>query len=104
MELAKLFTDTDLEQIITEAMIYQCACPAQVAEQILRLRRLHDYQLECIDNRSSDDASHRLIADTAHDAHQRMEHCLNTLLNLEGWDRQTWKMPAGLRALRDDPA
>jgi hypothetical protein len=102
MELAKLFTDADLESIITEAMIYQCACPAQVAEQVLRLRRLHAYQSECIDSQPGNDTIHRLIADTARDTHQRMEQCLDTLLDIEGWNRQNWKMPAGLRALRDD--
>ncbi|MGD9786620.1 MAG: hypothetical protein AB7U30_01565 [Sulfuricellaceae bacterium] len=73
-----------------------------MAEQVLRLRRLHAYQSECIDSQPGNDTIHRLIADTARDTHQRMEQCLDTLLDIEGWNRQNWKMPAGLRALRDD--
>jgi hypothetical protein len=31
-----------------------------------------------------------------------MEACLERVLEIEGWDRKTLKMPAGLRKLRDD--
>ena len=31
-----------------------------------------------------------------------MENCLDRVLELEGWDRTTLKMPANLRKLRDE--
>ncbi|MEN3373731.1 hypothetical protein [Dechloromonas sp. ZS-1] len=45
---------------------------------------------------------HQRIAAAAIDAHARMEACLDEVLDLEGWDRVTLRMPEGLRRLRMD--
>jgi len=38
------FSDPQLTRILEEAIIYMCACPAQVAKQLLELRNLFVYQ------------------------------------------------------------
>ena len=37
------FSAVEVSKIIDQALIYQCACPAQVATTILELRDLFDY-------------------------------------------------------------
>lgn len=44
---AQRFSDLQLEQIIEEAAIYMCACPAQVAVQLRNLRSPYRYQTAC---------------------------------------------------------
>ena len=101
MELSKKFNDGQLAMILDEAFIYMCACPAQVAEQIRALRRVHQYQQGCIDKGIDQFGVHTRIIQALVAAHGEMEKCLDDILTLEGWDRQTMKMPAGLRMLRD---
>jgi hypothetical protein len=99
-KLATRYTNDQLEQILEEAMIYLCACPAQVSEQLLLLRKLFDYQNSCISKGSLLAEVHRRIADATRVAHAEMEQCLNDVLKMEGWDPQTLIMPDGLRELR----
>jgi hypothetical protein len=94
------YTNEQLEQILEEAMIYMCACPAQVSEQLLLLRKLFDYQNSCISKGSLLAEVHRRIADSTRNAHAEMEQCLDDVLKLEGWDPQKLIMPEGLRELR----
>jgi hypothetical protein len=98
--LAKRFSNQQLEQILDEAMIYLCACPAQVAEQLLQLRKVFDYQNKCISKGSLLADVHRRIADAVSITHTEMENCLTDVMRMEGWDPQTLKMPEGLRELR----
>lgn len=102
MGLDQKFADRELEAIVEEAAIYMCACPGQVAAEIRRLRSLIRYQRECIDGGKTPETVHRTIEDSAREAHALMEACLERVLALEGWDRKTLKMPAGLRKLRDE--
>jgi hypothetical protein len=94
------YTNEQLEQILDEAMIYMCACPAQVSEQLLHLRKLFEYQNSCISKGSLLADVHRRIADATRLAHSEMEQCLDDVLKMEGWDPQTLVMPEGLRELR----
>ena len=102
MDLQKKFTDTELEMIVEEAAIYTCACPGQVASEIRGLRNLIRYQKDCIQSQKSPNTVHQTILGSATEAHALMETCLEQVLGIEGWDRKTLKMPAGLRKLRDD--
>jgi len=95
------FDDTQLKHIIDQAMIYICACPAQVASQILQLRQLHAYQHGCLKRGAVPDAVHEHIAAATEEAHARMEDCLDEARQLEGGDRERLEMPAGLRRQRD---
>lgn len=102
MDLQKKFNDSELESIVEEAAIYMCACPGQVAGEIRALRSLIRYQQDCMHSGKSLNTVHQAIAASATEAHALMETCLERVLEIEGWDRKTLKMPAGLRKLRDD--
>jgi hypothetical protein len=91
------FTAVQIGRIIDQALVYQCACPAQVATTLLELRDLHDYQRMCIGAAETDRAVHDAIAAATEEAHGRLERCLEEVLVLEGWDRDTLAMPATLR-------
>lgn len=95
------FDDQQLKAIINQAMIYMCACPAQVAEQLQRLRALYSYQRNCIAGGPMSRDVHEVIAGATARAHAELEDCLDRVLDMEGWDRATLAMPAGLRHLRD---
>lgn len=101
MDLPKRFSEEQLTQIVEEATIYMCACPAQVAVQVRHLRGLFDYQRACEQEPGNDQAVHQAIAAVACEAHQLMEVCLDHVLTLEGWSREPFKMPEGLRRKRD---
>jgi hypothetical protein len=98
--LRKQFSDQDLLQIIEEATIYMCACPAQVVVQIRGLRELFQYQLSCEIDPGNDPAVHQAIAEVTAKAHAMLEDCLAQVLSMEGWDRATLQMPEGLRRKR----
>lgn len=100
MKLDKRFSDEQLQQIIEEATIYMCACPAQVVVQIRGLRELFRYQGSCELDPGNDPAVHQVIAQASIATHEMMEVCLAQVLALEGWDMATLKMPEGLRRKR----
>lgn len=102
MELQKKFSDSELEAIVEEALIYMCACPGQVATEVRGLRSLIRYQRDCIHSGKTPETVHQTIEASAREAHAVMEACLERVLEIEGWDRKTLKMPAGLRKLRDE--
>ncbi|MFN4326966.1 MAG: hypothetical protein ACK4FP_13900 [Azonexus sp.] len=102
MDLQQRFTDEQLHQIVEEASIYMCACPGQVANELRQLRHLIRYQRDCITEGKTLSLVHQTIAAAGREAHAVMENCLDRVLEIEGWDRTTLKMPAGLRKLRDD--
>ncbi|WP_374356837.1 hypothetical protein [Chitinimonas sp.] len=101
MTFNKQFSDSELRQISDEALLYMCACPAQVAAQLLQLRKLYAYQANCRADPENDPAVHGAIAAATADAHAVFEACLEKVLTLEGWDRATLTMPEGLRQKRD---
>ena len=100
MILQRRFSDQQLEQIIEEATIYMCACPGQVAVQLRTLRELFRYQGNCEIEPGNDVAVHQAIAVATVQAYAVMEDCLEQVLSLEGWDRDTLVMPEGLRRKR----
>ena len=102
VDLQQKFQDGELETIVEEAAIYMCACPGQVATEIRGLRSLIRYQRDCIHGGKTPETVHQTIEASAREAHALMEACLERVLEIEGWDRKTLKMPAGLRKLRDE--
>lgn len=100
MTLEQHFSDEQLLSIVDEATIYMCACPAQVAVAIRQLRSLYRYQLDCLEGPDTDAPVHEAIAQSTRTAHTEMEACLDRVLEMEGWDRQTLRMPEGLRRKR----
>lgn len=95
------FSNEKLTTILDQAGIYMCACPAQLAAQMLELRKLHQYQLGCMTKAPDLEASHRCIAAAALRAEALLEDALEEVLWLEGWDKDTLTMPDNLRARRD---
>ena len=102
MNLQNRFKDDELQKIVEEAAIYMCACPGQVADEIRQLRHLIRYQRDCVTQGITPNVVHETIESAAREAHVVMENCLDRVLELEGWDRTTLKMPANLRKLRDE--
>jgi hypothetical protein len=78
-----------------------CACPSQVAEQVIRLRNLFAYQKNCMigDETALSIKTHQLIADATRQTHDVMQTCLHDVLVHENWDLETLEMPANLREL-----
>ena len=74
---AQRFSDRQLEQIVDEATVYMCACPAQVAAAIRDLRGLYRYQQDCLEAPSSERPVHQLIAASTNPAHAELEECLD---------------------------
>ncbi len=91
------YTDADLLSIVEQGLIYMCACPAQVADALLKLRALHKYQLSCLSNLANNSPVHVAIAKSTVQSHHIMEDCLDTVIALENWNCETLEMPAGLR-------
>ena len=102
MEMPSVFATSQLAHIIEEAMIYQCVCPAQVAQHIFSLRELYRYVCVCSCARIVDFGVHARIMESVQRTHAEMEQCLSDVLIAEGWDIATLSMPEGLRQLRDD--
>ena len=104
MNLDNKFTALQLAIINDQAALYTCACPLHVSMQITNLRKLFDYQNQCL---QMDDLAennmltqvHQRIAEATKQAHQIMEQCLDQILDLEGWDKTKMEMPAGIRKL-----
>jgi hypothetical protein len=91
------YTDAELGAIVEQGFIYMCACPAQVAEALLKLRTLHKYQLACSTDPENDLAVHAAISKSTVQSHHIMQDCLDTIIDLEKWDRTTLQMPESLR-------
>ena len=102
MDLQQRLSDERLHQIVEEASIYMCACPGQVANELRQLRHLIRYQRDFITEGKTPSLVHQTIEAASQEAHAVMENCLDRVLEIEGWDRATLKMPAGLRKLRDE--
>ncbi|WP_019915970.1 hypothetical protein [Methyloversatilis discipulorum] len=96
------YSSTQLQLILDEAGIYMCACPAQLAAQMMELRTLHQYQMNCMSEMPDMADSHRTIADAVFRAHALLEEALDRVLDIEGWDKASLKMPDGLRKKRDE--
>lgn len=97
MQYHEEFTDAELAQIIEEGLIYMCACPAQVAEGLRKLRDLYRYQNQCMQDPANASQVHQTICLSTIVAHTELQDCLRRVLELEQWDRATLRMPQNLR-------
>ncbi len=91
------FNAAQISKVIDQALIYQCACPAQVCKAIFDLRELYDYQMNCANSSENDELVHKTIAAAAEVSHQIMEECLKKVLEIEGWDQTNFVMPELLK-------
>ena len=95
--MQETFDSAQISKVIDQALLYQCACPAQVCRAIFELRELHAFQMNCADDTANDRLVHETIAAATEQSHQLMERCLEKILEIEGWDRATLTMPSSLR-------
>lgn len=91
------YTREQLARIREQALVYQCACPAQVSKLISELLALHRYQEDCLNRTDVDVRVHQAIATAAREIYPRAEQCLTEVLMLEGWDMETLTMPDSLK-------
>jgi hypothetical protein len=91
------YTREQLSFIQEQAMIYQCACPAQVSELLLQMLDLDAYQANCLTQTDVDARVHKRIASAILDASPIIEKCLTDILNLEGWNLHTLEIPEFLQ-------
>ena len=97
MNYVEQFSDAELVQIIEEGLIYMCACPAQVADAIRKLRELYRYQMACLEDSANATIVHQTICNSVIISHAQLQDCMEQVLALEQWDRTTLRMPEGLR-------
>ena len=97
MAYEERFSDPELHTVIEQGMIYMCACPAQVADGLRKLREMLRYQKHCLENPQNDHRVHTAIASSAVLAHETLQRCLEEVIGLEKWDRSTLEMPPELR-------
>ena len=97
MDYQERYTTAELQSIIEQGMIYMCACPAQVADGVRKLRDIYRYQTKCLENPQNDSVVHAAIARRVAEAHDTLQVCLDEVIVLEKWDRATLEMPAYLR-------
>ena len=91
------FSASQVSRVIDQALIFQCACPAQVCRAIFELRELYEYQVNCGNNTSNDQRVHTTIAKATEKSHEAMENCLREILAIEGWDMTTLTLPESLK-------
>ncbi len=91
------FNAAQISKVIDQALVYQCACPAQVCRAIFELRELYEYQMNCANDSVNDQLVHNTIALSTEKAHELLEECLSKVLEIEGWDTATFNMPETLK-------
>ena len=91
------YNSAQISKVIDQALVYQCACPAQVCCAIFELRELYEYQMNCASDSVNDDLVHKTIAAATEKSHEMMEECLKKILEIEGWDQNTFVMPEVLK-------
>ena len=63
------FNASQISKVIDQALVYQCACPAQVCRAIFELRELYEYQMNCANDSVNDQLVHNTIALSTEKAH-----------------------------------
>lgn len=91
------FSASQLSKVIDQALIYQCACPAQVCRAIFELRELYEYQVNCANDSFNDALVHNTIALATAKSLEGLEACLARILEIEGWDMSALNMPETLK-------
>jgi hypothetical protein len=94
-----LYSREQLTWIREQAIIYQCACPAQVSKLLSEMQWLYKYQADCMNQTDVDFLVHSNIAEATKKAYPIIEQCMTDVLTLEGWDMATLTMPESLKKL-----
>jgi hypothetical protein len=99
------FTQDQLNNIMEQGMVRQCACPSLLTRLLSDARYLNEYQQICQDGDPADQRVHAAIAEATEIVAGVLEDCLIEVLFLEGWetDKQGgFTMPEHLLQLQMD--
>ena len=91
------FSKEQLMHVREQALMYQCACPAQVSVLLAEVMSLFEYQEACLNQTDTDARVHTAIAKATELAYPIIEQCLTDVLLLEGWNMETLEMPELLK-------
>jgi len=91
------FPKEQLMRVRDQALMYQCACPAQVSILLAEVMSLFEYQEACLNQTDTDVRVHTAIAHATELAYPIFEQCLTDVLLLEGWNMETLEMPELLK-------
>ncbi len=91
------FSKEQLMEIREQALMYQCACPAQVSVLLAEVMSLFEYQEACLNQTDTDTRVHTAIAKATEQVYPIFEQCLIDVLLLEGWNMETLEMPELLK-------
>lgn len=91
------YSKDQLMRIREQAMIFQCACPAQVSLLLAEILGLYTYQQECLNQTDTDRRVHAAIKAATLASYPIVERCLTEVLTLEGWDMDSLTMPEALK-------
>lgn len=91
------FSKEQLMRVRDQALMYQCACPAQVSILLDEVMSLFEYQEACLNQTDTDARVHTSIAQATELAYPIFEQCLTDVLLLEGWNMETLEMPELLK-------
>lgn len=79
------FTQEQLNNIMEQSLVQQCACPSLLTRLLSDARYLHQFQETCLKDSETDRRIHAAIAEATEAVAARLEECLSVVLALEGW-------------------
>lgn len=97
------FTQNQLNNIMEQGMIRQCACPTLLTRLLSDARFLNEYQRSCLESAPTDRRVHRAIERVTETVAGILESALVEVMALEGWeadDAGEFKMPESLVELQ----
>ena len=93
------YSSEQLNDIMEQGMVLQCACPSMLARLLSDARYLNDYQASCLRDSPTNEGVHEAIARATETVSSVLEQCLTEVLLLEEWeiDREgRFRMPQKL--------
>lgn len=84
--MGRQFTQDQLNDIMEQGMVRQCACPALLTRLLSDTRYLHEYQKSCLAGSPADYRVHLAIARVTELVSSILEESLIEVMALEGWE------------------
>lgn len=97
------FTQEQLNDIMEQSLVRQCACPSLLTRLLSDARYLQQFQENCLNESETDQRIHAAIAHTTEVVSAQLEECLIEVLAIEGWQadaKGALKIPALLLRLQ----
>lgn len=101
--MSRKFSQDQLNKIMEQGLVRQCACPTLLTRLLSDTRYLHEYQKSCLEGSTTDERVHEEIARVTEIVSRILEDALINVLVLEEWEpdaRGEYKMPENLVALQ----